>query len=483
MELNNYDQFVGLEIHIQLKTASKIFCGCSASYGAEPNSSVCPVCLGYPGVLPTLNSEALRMAYVVARALNCRLATQTLFSRKNYFYPDLPKNYQISQHGASVGQDGHLEVPIGGALRQIRIREVHLEEDAGKMIHVADLSLVDYNRTGTPLVEVVTEPDLRQGPEAEEFLQHFRRAVRYLGVCDGNMEEGSLRCDANISLNSRGRGLGAKVEVKNLNSFKFVRRALDFESQRQREVLEAGGAVTVETRLWNENRDVTETMRLKEDESDYRYFPEPDLPPFHPDTGFLAELEAHQVEFPWVRAQRLIYEHSITAQQAAFLTDERDWADFFEAAIVAGADSGQAAHWLAGDVRRLLNRDGRPLQDSALTPKRLAELLRLITAGDISGKIGKQVLELVFSENRSPQEVVESHGLLRITEPALLTKVIDQVLAENPVVAAQLAAGDGKPASFVVGQVMKHTDGRAEPRVIQSLLRTRYAAALEQTSW
>ncbi|MCX7032344.1 MAG: Asp-tRNA(Asn)/Glu-tRNA(Gln) amidotransferase subunit GatB, partial [Spirochaetes bacterium] len=285
-----YASFVGLEVHVHLATKTKCFCGCRAAFGDEPNTNVCPVCLGYPGALPALNTEAVRLAYLVARALGCTLAGRTLFERKNYFYADMPKNYQISQFRSPIGVDGQVEIELRKRRRHVRIREVHLEEDAGKMIHAGDATLLDYNRAGTSLLEIVTQPDLEVGEEAEVFLQQLRRLVRWLGVSDGNMEEGSLRCDANVSINLPGQGLGSKVEVKNLNSFKFVRRALDHEIERQTEILDRGGTVRQETRLWNENRDVTESMRTKESAHDYRYFPEPDLPPFTADAAFLASV-------------------------------------------------------------------------------------------------------------------------------------------------------------------------------------------------
>ncbi|WP_455381582.1 Asp-tRNA(Asn)/Glu-tRNA(Gln) amidotransferase subunit GatB, partial [Salinispira pacifica] len=333
MEIKVYQSFIGLEIHIQLLTRTKVFCGCRAAFGDEPNTNVCPVCMGYPGVLPALNEEAIRMSYVVARALNCTLSETAVFDRKNYFYPDLPKNYQISQFGAPVGTDGYLDLEFHKRKKRVRIHECHLEEDAGKMIHAGDMSLLDYNRTGTPLLEIVTEPDLEIGEEAELLLQQFRRMVRYLGVCDGNMEEGSLRCDANVSVNVAGEGLGRKVEIKNLNSSRFVRKALNFEIDRQKEILENGGTVVQETRLWNENRDLTESMRTKESAHDYRYFPEPDLPPFRADADFLSRVEASMVELPEARKSRFMREYSLSDRHAEQICDEKETADYFEEAV------------------------------------------------------------------------------------------------------------------------------------------------------
>ena len=466
---------IGLEIHVQLITASKVFCQCRNAFGDRPNENVCPVCLGYPGILPALNGEAVLKAYVLARSLGCELSPHTVFERKNYFYPDLPKNYQISQFGAPVGRSGSFCSEIDGRRATVGIREVHLEEDAGKMIHAGDVSLLDYNRTGTPLVEVVTRPDLTDAGAAEQFLEQFRRLVRYLEVCDGNMEQGSLRCDANVSVNRPGAGLGNKVEIKNLNSFKFVRNALAYEIKRQSEQLARGEQVRVETRLWNENRDCTEPMRVKESEDDYRYFPEPDLPPFHPDEAFLAAVEERLVELPLARRDRLAEEYSLPARQAAFLTAEPETADFFEQTVAAGGDASQAARWLGADIRKHLNRRRETLAASHLTPARLAALLELLAAGTVSGKIAKQVLETVLEQDRDPQAIVAEDGLRQVTDAAALQPVLDRVLADNPRVGEQIAAGDRKPVGFLVGQVMRHTAGRAQPDQVHGLIEALYA--------
>ena len=466
---------IGLEIHVQLITASKVFCQCRNAFGDRPNENVCPVCLGYPGILPALNGEAVLKAYVLARSLGCELSPHTVFERKNYFYPDLPKNYQISQYGAPVGRSGSFCSEIDGRRATVGIREVHLEEDAGKMIHAGDVSLLDYNRTGTPLVEVVTQPDLTDAGAAEQFLEQFRRLVRYLKVCDGNMEQGSLRCDANVSVNRPGAGLGNKVEIKNLNSFKFVRNALAFEIKRQSEQLDRGKQVRVETRLWNENRDCTEPMRVKESEDDYRYFPEPDLPPFHPDEAFLAAVEERLVELPLARRDRLSEHYSLPPRQAAFLTAEPETAEFFEQTVAAGADASQAARWLGADIRKHLNRRRETLAASHLTPVRLAALLELLAAGTVSGKIAKQVLETVIEQDRDPQAIVVEDGLSQVIDAAALQPVLDQVLADNPRVGEQIAAGDRKPVGFLVGQVMRHTGGRAQPDQVHGLIEALYA--------
>ena len=467
-----FDSFVGLEIHIQLDTRTKVFCGCPVAFGGDPNTRVCPICLGFPGVLPALNREAARMAYVVAQAMGCALSAEAVFERKNYFYPDLPKNYQISQYGAPIGAGGALAAPLSPP-RTVAIREVHLEEDAGKMIHAGDVSLLDFNRSGTPLVEIVTAPELRGGDEAIAFLQYFRRVVRHLGVCDGNMEEGSLRCDANVSVNRAGAGLGSKVEIKNLNSFKFVGRAVEFELDRQRLELQAGRTVRVETRHWNENRDVTQSMRVKESDSDYRYFPEPDLPPLRPDAAFLQSVEAGQVELPQALRDRLAGQYRLTGAQAEFLSDERATARVFERAVAAGADAQQAARWLAGDVRRLLNRAGITIAESPLTAERLSELLALIDSGAISGKIAKGVLEAVLTDDLDPAQVVDRRGLRLIADPAELGACVDAAMAAFPEAAAQLRQGDRRPVGFLIGEVMKRTGGRAAPEPLRRILHAR----------
>ncbi len=470
-----YQAFVGLEIHVQLLTKSKVFCGCRAAFGDEPNTNVCPVCMGYPGVLPTLNRQAIVQAYLVARALDCELSESAVFERKNYFYPDLPKNYQISQLGSPVGRNGRVDLDLGGSRRRVPIREVHLEEDAGKMIHAGDVSLLDYNRAGTPLLEIVTEPVLERGEEAELFLQYFRRMVRYLGVCDGNMEEGSLRCDANVSVNRPGKGLGSKVEIKNMNSSRFVKKALAFEIARQSGLLDRSAPVAQETRLWNENRDLTEAMRSKEEADDYRYFPEPDLPPFKPDAAFLLDVEKGLVELPSARRERLVAEYGLGPDQVDFIIDEKSRADFFERTVALGADPLAAASWLGSDVKRLLNREGVELAESPLTPERLAGLLVLLASGRIHGKIAKQVLEVLFAEGKDPETIIRERAWEQLIDAGAIAKLVDEAIDANEKAAAQIRAGDEKPVGFLVGEIMKATSGRAEPQLVRSVLKERLA--------
>lgn len=466
-----YDVFIGLEIHIHLKTKSKMFCSCKAHYGDDPNTNICPICLGYPGTLPLLNERAMELGYLVARALGCRTAEKTHFARKNYFYPDMPKNYQISQFEDPVGVEGLMEADLGDAgVKKIRIHDVHLEEDAGKMIHAGDITLLDYNRAGYPLLEIVTEPDLRSGEETEAFLRDFQRLVRYLGVSDGNMDEGSMKCDANISINHPGKGLGTKVELKNMNSPRFVRLALNHEVLRQAEVVDNGGLLVQETRLWNENRDITETMRRKEAADDYRYFPEPDMPPFSPTADFLARVEAGMVELPLSKKRRLQAEYHLTPEQAEFIHDEVATAELFEDTVKAGAAAKNVASWLSSDVRKLLNRENLTLENSPLSAKRLSSLLALIEKGKISGKIAKKVLEKVFSDNEDPERIVKIEGWLQISDPEELSSLINQVFEANPEVVAAVREGDLKQRGWLMGQVMKASDGKAAPELSGKIL-------------
>ncbi len=472
-----YRTFIGLEIHIHLLTKTKVFCNCAVGFGEEPNTNVCPICLGYPGVLPALNESALFQAYQVATALKCELSPTTVFERKNYFYPDMPKNYQISQYQHPIGVNGKIEFPYGDDIRSIRIHDVHLEEDAGKMIHAGDISLIDYNRAGTPLLEIVTEPDLTSGDETEAFIHYFRQFVRYLEVCDGNMEEGSLRCDANISLNEPGQGLGTKVEVKNLNSSRFVRLALNHERERQAKLLAEGSRIQQETRLWNENRDITVVMRRKEESHDYRYFPEPDLPPFRPSSQYIHAVKESLKELPLARMQRISREYGLDSEAVAFLTEEKSRADFFEStAALCSSDFHDTAleiyRWLSGDVLRHLNRTHSNLEDSSLTPARLAELIGLITSGRIHGKIAKKILQGVFEEDKDPERLLDEKGLEQITDPKKIRGFVRKVIEEDPAAAAQAASGEEKVLGYFMGLIMKSSSGRADPVITKDILHT-----------
>ncbi|MDR3357246.1 MAG: Asp-tRNA(Asn)/Glu-tRNA(Gln) amidotransferase subunit GatB [Spirochaetaceae bacterium] len=489
-----YQTFIGLEVHIHLLTKTKVFCGCRSAFGDEPNTNVCPVCLGYPGVMPALNIEAMRMGCLVARALNCRIPEKTWFERKQYFYPDMPKNYQISQFASPLGQEGWVEIEGGGINKRVRIRECHLEEDAGKMIHTGAVSLLDYNRAGVSLLEIVTEPDMESGEEAELFVQQLRRAVRYLGVCDGNMEEGSLRADANVSINLPGRGLGSKVEIKNLNSSRFIRLGLNYEVKRQAAMLDAGKVVVQETRLWNENRDETAPMRTKENAKDYRYFPEPDLPAFTPDEAFLASVDAGLVELPLPRSKRVKADYGLNDEQAFLLCEEKAFADYYESAVNEACKlglekkdaAGRVANRLLTEVKHILSReniDEAGIGTVKLSPRRLAELTALVAGGNISNKNAKQALEAVFAEDKDPAEIVKERGWEQINDPALIAGAVKQVWdAEAETVRSARAAieADNQKkvkslTAYLVGKVLAATGGRAAPEVagrqVEALLR------------
>ncbi|MDR3335628.1 MAG: Asp-tRNA(Asn)/Glu-tRNA(Gln) amidotransferase subunit GatB [Treponema sp.] len=481
-----YQSFIGLEVHIHLLTKTKVFCGCPSSFGDEPNTHVCPVCMGYPGVLPSLNIEAMRMGCTVARALNCTIPERTWFERKQYFYPDMTKNYQISQFASPLGQQGwvDLEGKNGSQAikKRVRIKECHLEEDAGKMIHTGTVSLLDYNRAGVSLLEIVTEPDMETGEEAELFIRQLRRTVRYLGVCDGNMEEGSLRADANVSINLPGKGLGKKVEIKNLNSSRFVRLGLNYEINRQGEFLDAGRAVVQETRLWNENRDQTEPMRQKENAQDYRYFPEPDLPVFTPEAAFLKRVEESLIELPQARIKRFEKEYGLNEEHAELISDEKALADYFEEAVSAAAALGlvkedganRIANWLLSDIRHILAREGTAVSAIGalkLLPKHLAMIVAFTVQGKLSGKNAKQTLEAVVESGRDPELIITEKGWEQLTDPAKIAEAVKSVYAsEGAVFAEARAAGDNLKrrhtlTAFLVGKVLAVTGGRADPKI------------------
>jgi aspartyl-tRNA(Asn)/glutamyl-tRNA(Gln) amidotransferase subunit B len=497
-----YQSFIGLEVHIHLLTKTKVFCRCRSAFGDEPNANVCPVCMGYPGVLPTLNIEAMRMGCMVARALNCAIPERTWFERKQYFYPDMTKNYQISQFASPLGQKGCMELegraPSGEIIKKnVRIKECHLEEDAGKMIHTGTVSLLDYNRAGVSLLEIVTEPDLETGEEAELFIQELRRMVRYLGVCDGNMEEGSLKADANVSINLPGLGLGSKVEIKNLNSSRFIRLGLNYEIKRQAGILDAGGKVVQETRLWNENRDETASMRKKENAEDYRYFPEPDLPVFCPDEAFLKSVDGAMVELPRARIRRMMKEYGLSPEQAELICDEKQGADYFEAAVTTALCREEAGNfapqnpnvnreairaivnWFLTDIKHILGREGIALRDIAsfrLTPRRLAALALMSGSGRITGKTARQTLELVIAEDRDPEDIVKTRGWEQLTDPAAIARAAETVFAAETSTVTELrtllAAGDGGREkrrrtlqAYLVGKVLAATGGRADPKI------------------
>ena len=478
-----YEAVIGLETHCQLNTDTKVFCNCSTEFGVPPNQNVCPICMGMPGVLPVLNQKVLEYAVKAGLALNCEIATFSKFDRKQYFYPDLPKNYQISQYDLPIAEHGWLEIELidaeGNPMRKrIGITRLHMEEDAGKLVHAGSdrlsgstYSLVDFNRTGVPLVEIVSEPDMRSGQEAAEYAQELRRILLYLGVSDGNMQEGSLRCDVNISVRPFGQQeFGTKVEIKNMNSFNAIQRAIEYEIERQIAALEAGERIVMETRLWEEGSQRTISMRIKEGSSDYRYFPEPDLAPIEVMSEQLEEWRSRLPELAAQKRHRYENEFGLSAYDARVLTDERVVAEYFEAAIAAGANSKQAANWIMGDIAAYLNNKKLSINEIALKPTTLAELVALIEDGTISGKIAKDILPELLTKGGSAKELVESKGLIQISDTSALEAIIDQVVAANPKELEQYRNGKTKLLGFFVGQVIKQTGGRADPKLTNQLL-------------
>jgi aspartyl-tRNA(Asn)/glutamyl-tRNA(Gln) amidotransferase subunit B len=478
-----FEPVIGLEVHAQLLTASKMFCGCSAAFGASPNTHVCPVCLGLPGALPVLNRAAVDCAIRTALALGCRVNETSIFARKNYFYPDLPKGYQISQYEQPIGSGGHLEYTGADGPRRVGLTRVHLEEDAGKSLHEGfpdsdRRTYLDYNRSGTPLLEIVTEPDLRSAADAAEFFGRLRAILVWLGVNDGNMEEGSLRCDANVSVRPAGStGLGTKAEVKNLNSFRFLQKALEHEIERQIDVLRGGGRVIQETRLWDAASGETIPMRSKEQAHDYRYFPEPDLPPLVVDAVRLDAIRRTMPELPEPRRQRFMAEHGLPDYDAVQLTQSRAAADFFEAAVRSGARPKAVSNWMMGELSRLLKGAGLDVADSPVGPDRLAGLLALVERGTISGAMAKGVFEKMFAEGRSADEIVEQEGLAQIDDDSALAAQVEGVLAAHADAVAQYRGGKANALGFLVGQVMKATGGKANPRRVRELLQRRLSGS------
>jgi aspartyl-tRNA(Asn)/glutamyl-tRNA(Gln) amidotransferase subunit B len=473
-----FEPVIGLEIHAQLRTTSKIFCGCSTAFGAPPNTHVCPVCLGFPGALPVLNRAAVDLAIRAGLALNCHINETSIFARKNYFYPDLPKGYQISQYERPLATAGTLEYQSADGPKRVGITRVHMEEDAGKSLHEGfsdsdRKTYVDFNRSSVPLIEIVTEPDLRSAADAAEFFGRLRAILVWIEVNDGSMEEGSLRCDANVSVRPRGSStLGTKAEVKNLNSFRFLQKALEFEIERQIDVLESGDRVRQETRLWDSAAGVTVSMRSKEEAHDYRYFPEPDLPPLTLDHARIAAIRAGMPELPDARRRRLVDELGLPEYDAAQLTQSRALADYLEAAVRTGAPPKSVSNWMMGELTRALKDTGRDILASPVSPARLAGLLTLIEKGTISSAIAKGVFEKMFNSARSADEIVSAEGLTQIDDEAHIRELIAEVMQANPDAVKGYRAGKTSTFGFLVGQVMKAASGKANPkRVNESLKR------------
>ena len=472
-----YEAVIGLEVHTELQTTTKIFCGCKTSFGAEPNTNVCPVCLGLPGVLPVLNKRVLEFAVRAGLALNCEISRFSKFDRKNYYYPDLPKNFQTSQFDLPICERGHLDIEVNGEKKQIRITRAHMEEDAGKLVHHgtsitdSDYSLVDYNRTGTPLLEIVTEPDMRSAKEAVAYLEKMRAILQYIGISDCRMEEGSLRCDANVSVRPVGqKELGTKTEIKNINSFKGVEKAIEYEALRQAEILEDGGKIIQETRTWDEKEGVTKSMRTKEEANDYRYFPEPDLAPFTVSEEYIEDIRKTLPELPDERRERYIANFGLSSTDAQYMTNDKDTSDYFEKVVAAGADPKASVNWIMGEFASQLSNAGIEIAKAPVTPENLAKLLALIAKGTISGKIAKKVFAEMWKDGADPEEIVKAQGLVQISDTGALKELVVKVIANNPKAVEDFKAGKKKAVGALVGQIMKETKGKANPKVINELL-------------
>lgn len=471
-----YEVTIGLEVHAQVLTASKMFCGCSADYAnAAPNTHVCPVCLGLPGALPVINQRAIERVAETGRALGCTINHDNIISRKQYFYADLPSNYQRTQYEDPICSDGVVEVSVGGNVRRVGIKRVHMEEDTGKLLHIADGSLVDYNRSGVPLMEIVSDPDIETPEEARLYLLKVRQILVWIGVNSGNLEDGAFRCDANVSVRPKGqREYGTKVEVKNMNSFRAVERALQFEIERQVGILRSGGAIDQETRGWNEDRGITVGQRSKEYAHDYRYFPEPDIPPLQIDEAWIVAREHALPELPDARRDRLIASLGLTPQDGELLTTERTTADYFEAALAAaeGGSPKAVANWITGELFRLLNDTGETLAAAAirLRPEYIGGIVRLVTDGTITGTVAKQVFEESFRTGRSPQDIVEVKGLKQISDTSAIVTLARDVIAANPKVVADYRSGKTQSIKFLVGQIMRASKGQANPQLAEKAL-------------
>jgi len=485
MQRDGWEAVIGLEIHVQLNTRTKMFCGCEVTFGEPPNTHVCPICLGHPGVLPVTNEKAIEYATRIALAFDCRIADHTIFHRKNYFYPDLPKAYQISQYDLPLGIGGHLDVELeDGSNLRVGITRVHLEEDAGKLIHTggtsgridgADYSLVDFNRGGTPLVEIVSEPEISTPDQARAFLTQLRSLVQQLGVSDVNMEEGSLRCDANVSVRRPGEPFGTKTELKNMNSFRFLHRGLEAEIERQIDALESGERIVQETVHFDPGTGLVSTLRSKEEAHDYRYFPEPDLTPIELDDTYVERVRSGLPELPAARKERLMAEYGLPSKDAALLAANKPLGDYFEAVAAATGDPRISANWVMGDLSAYLNVAGLEVSECAVSAESLAELLGLVRDGTLSGKMAKEVFETMTATGKSARTIVDEKGLGQISDAGELDAIVARIVAANPGPAEEFRQGRDRVLGFFVGQVMKETRGQANPQVVNDLLRAHLA--------
>jgi aspartyl-tRNA(Asn)/glutamyl-tRNA(Gln) amidotransferase subunit B len=473
----DWEAVIGLEVHAQLQTQTKIFCGCSTQFGASPNSQVCPVCLGLPGALPVLNRQAVDFAIKAALACGCEVQPRSVFARKNYFYPDLPKGYQISQYELPLALGGGLEITVDGQTKHVGLTRIHMEEDAGKSLHEGfpdsdRRTYVDYNRSGVPLIEIVSEPDMRSAAEAAEFFSRLRGILVWLGVSDGNMEEGSLRCDANVSIRPRGqRSLGTKAEVKNVNSFRYLEKALEYEISRQIDVIEGGGNVVQETRLWDTSTGRTHSMRSKEEAHDYRYFPEPDLPPLVVNDARIERVRATMPELPDARCRRFVSEYAIPSYDAGVLTQSAALADYFEETARASKNAKAASNWIMGELLRTLKERSHEIADVRIQPSALAGLIALIDTGTISTAIGKGVFAKMYESGRSAEDIVRDENLAQNSDEGALSAIVTEVLTANDEAAAQYRAGKKQTFGFLVGQVMKKSGGKANPKLASDLVK------------